>query len=116
MKSKNKKTESRERRHARIRAKIKGTATCPRLVLFKSNTRIIAQIIDDVKGMTIAAISDTEVKGKTKTERAEKAGSALAQKAIEKKITRVVFDRGGFLYTGRVKIFADAARKGGLIF
>ncbi|MEK7065911.1 MAG: 50S ribosomal protein L18 [Patescibacteria group bacterium] len=116
MKTKNKKTELRERRHARIRAKIKGTAARPRLALFKSNTRIIAQIIDDVKGVTITAISDNEVKGKTKTERAEKAGSALADKAGKKKITRVVFDRGGFLYAGRVKAFADAARKGGLEF
>ncbi len=116
MKSKNKKTTLRIRRHARIRARIKGTATRPRLALFKSNTRLIVQLIDDVKGVTIAAVSDNDVKAKTKTERAEKAGMTLAEKAVQKKIKHVVFDRGGFLYTGRVKAFADGARKGGLIF
>jgi len=116
MKTKNKKTESRDRRHARIRAKIFGTTERPRLVVFKSNTRMIAQIIDDQKGSTLAATSDGEVKGKTKTERAEKSGLLIAEKAAKKKIKHVVFDRGGFLYTGRMKAFADAARKGGLIF
>ncbi|MEK7134319.1 MAG: 50S ribosomal protein L18 [Patescibacteria group bacterium] len=116
MSKKNKKTKLRERRHARIRAKIKGTASRPRLALFKSNTRIIAQLIDDVRGVTIAAVSDGDVKGKTKTECAQKAGIALAEAAAKKGVTKVVFDRGGFLYTGRVKAFADGARRGGLEF
>lgn len=116
MKTRNKKTESRERRHARIRAKVFGTAACPRLSVFKSNTRIVAQIIDDTRGATIVSVSDADTKGKTKTERAEKAGALLAEGAVKKGVEKVVFDRGGFLYAGRVKAFADAARKGGLQF
>ena len=116
MKIKNRKTQSRQRRHARIRARVTGTPARPRIALFKSNTRILAQLIDDVNGMTIIGISDSEAKGKTKTERAHKAGELLAEAAKQKGITSAVFDRGGFMYTGRVRAFADGARKGGLIF
>lgn len=116
MKTKNKKTESRERRHARIRAKVAGTSLCPRISIFKSNKRIIAQLIDDTKGVTIVAVSDLDANGKTKTERAEKAGEMFAKTAKEKGVTKAVFDRGGFLYTGRVRAFADGARKGGIHF
>lgn len=113
---KNIKSKLKDRRHARIRARISGTGECPRLAVFKSNTRIIAQIIDDVKGVTLAAASDSEAKAKTKTERAQKAGQGIAEVAVKKGITKVVFDRGGFMYTGRIKAFADGARKGGLEF
>jgi len=116
MKTNGNKTESRARRQGRIRAKISGTTERPRLSVFKSNTRIVAQIIDDSKGVTVASISDTTVKGKTKTERAHAAGMEIAKLAVAKKVSKVVFDRGGFMYTGRVKAFADGAREGGLSF
>lgn len=106
----------RERRHRRVRAKVIGTASRPRLSIFKSNTRIVAQLIDDAKGMTLASVSSAEEKGKTPRERAEVAAATLAKRAGEKKIKAVVFDRGGFLYAGTIKAFADAARKAGLEF
>ncbi len=109
------KTLKRERRHKRIRARVSGTAEKPRLSVFKSNKAIIAQLIDDEKGATIAAMSSNDVKGK-KTEQAQKVGAELAKKAKEAGITKVVFDRGGFIYTGRVKALAEAAREGGLQF
>lgn len=110
------KTEQRTRRHRRIRAKVSGTAERPRLALFKSNSFIYAQIIDDTKGITLAAASDMGLKGKTKTERAKLAGEALAKVAKGKGLGAVVFDRGGFIYTGRVRAFAEGAREGGLTF
>ncbi len=110
------KTQKRERRHIRVRAKVQGTAERPRLSIYKSNTRVIAQIIDDERGVTIAAVSSSEEKGKTPRERAEKAAVTLAKKATEKKVTKVIFDRGGFQYLGTLKAFADAARGAGLIF
>ena len=132
---KNKKIEKRERRHKRIRAKVKGTNTCPRLAVFKSNRYLYGQLIDDNNGVTLAAVSDVVAskkksasasdkqdlsvgaKGKeTKTLRAHTLGKRLALSAMKKKITSVVFDRGGFIYTGRIKAFADGAREGGLIF
>ena len=106
----------RQRRHARVRAKVVGTAARPRLSIFKSNTRIVAQIIDDAKGATLASVSSASEKGKTPRERAEAAARTLAKRAGEKKIKAVVFDRGGFLYAGTIKAFADAARKAGLEF
>lgn len=112
----NTKTEKRIRRHKKIRAKVGGTSLRPRLAIFKSNTRIYAQIIDDVSGKTIVSVSDNTAKGKTKTERARSSGFLLAKNAVEKKIEKVVFDRGGFIYTGRVKAFAEGARDGGLKF
>lgn len=110
------KTQRRDRRHVRVRAKVAGTAERPRLSVYKSNTRVIAQIIDDERGVTIAAVSSSEEKGKTPRERAEMAAATLAKKAAEKKVTKVVFDRGGFQYLGTLKAFADAARAAGLIF
>lgn len=110
------KIEQRARRHNRIRAKVKGTAARPRLAVFKSLSYMYAQLIDDTKGVTLASASDMGLKGKTKTERARLAGTELAKSAKEKKITDVVFDRGGFIYTGRVRAFAEGAREGGLSF
>lgn len=116
MKRGNSRSERRERRHRRVRAKVIGTAARPRLSIYKSNTRIIAQIIDDEAGRTIVAASSSLEKGKTPLERAEAAAQALAAKALEKKVKAVVFDRGGFQYVGTIKAFADAARAGGLEF
>ncbi|MFZ2831719.1 MAG: 50S ribosomal protein L18 [Minisyncoccia bacterium] len=110
------KSEQRVRRHNRIRAKVSGTAERPRLAIFKSNSYIYAQIIDDTKSVTLAAVSDMGLKGKTKTERAKEAGAVLAKSAKAKGLAAVVFDRGGFIYTGRVRAFADGAREGGLTF
>ena len=99
-----------------MRAKVIGSESRPRLSVFKSNTRIVAQIIDDAKGLTLAAVSSKDEKGKTPRERAEMAAATLAKKAGEKGVKAVVFDRGGFRYVGTVKAFADAARAGGLEF
>ncbi len=106
---------SRDRRRKRIRAKVVGTAERPRLSVYKSNAYMYAQIIDDSKGVTIASASSMNVKG-NKTEASAKVGTELAKLAIAKGVTKVVFDRGGFIYTGRVRALADAAREGGLVF
>lgn len=111
-----KKITSRLQRHKKIRARVFGTKEIPRLSLYKSNKRIYAQVIDDENGTTIVSILTDPKKGKTITEKAKIAGEEIAKKAIEKKIKKVVFDRGGFLYTGKVKAFADGAREGGLKF
>ena len=110
------KHERRERRHRRVRAKVFGVAARPRLSVHKSNTRLFAQLIDDERGVTIVAVSSASEKGKTPRERAEAAATTLAKKAAEKKVTAVVFDRGGFHYVGTIKAFADAARAAGLRF
>ncbi len=107
---------ARQIRHKRVRAKVTGTETRPRLAIFRSNTRVTAQIIDDSKGITIASVSSAQEKGKTPRERAEQAAASLAKKAAEKGVKAVVFDRGGFQYIGTVKAFADAARAAGLEF
>ncbi|MEK7538603.1 MAG: 50S ribosomal protein L18 [Patescibacteria group bacterium] len=107
---------NRVRRHRRIRAKVKGDATRPRLAIFKSNRYIYAQIIDDVKRVTLASVSDMGTKGKTKTESAALSGVALAKAALAKGVTKVSFDRGGFVYTGRIRAFAESARAEGLTF
>ena len=104
------------RRHKKIRAKVFGTAEKPRLSVFKSNKYIYGQLIDDSQGVTLASLSSMKVKGKTFTERCIETGKELAKKAIGLKIEKVVFDRGGFKYVGRVKAFADGARAGGLKF
>jgi large subunit ribosomal protein L18 len=96
-----------ERRHKRIRAKISGTAEKPRLSVFKSNRYIYAQLIDDEKGATLAATSGTD---------GTKVGTDLAKKALAANISKVVFDRGGYLYAGKIKAIADGARAGGLQF
>lgn len=107
----------RERRAKRIRSTISGTAARPRFAVFRSNRFVSAQLIDDVKGVTLAQATDRKagVKG-SKIERATSVGKAIAKAAGDKGITEVVFDRGGFLYTGRVKALADGAREGGLKF
>ncbi len=104
-------------RHNRVRAKISGTNERPRLSVFKSNTTIYAQVIDDMTGNTLAASSSKEIKkDKTPTEQAQFVGEDIAKKAQEKGIKSVVFDRGGYIYGGRVKVLADAARTAGLEF
>jgi large subunit ribosomal protein L18 len=110
------KKQKRIMRHKKIRAKVTGTASMPRLSVFRSNKYIYAQIIDDSKGVTLAVVSDKSVKGKSKTEKAKEVGAALAKVISKKNINKVVFDRGGFIYTGRIKALAEAAREGGLKF
>ena len=114
------KTARRQNIRFGIRKKINGTAAKPRLSVFRSNTEIYAQLIDDVNGQTLAASSSKEKsivaqKG-TKAEKSKLVGSAIAAKATELGLTEVVFDRGGYLYHGRVKAVADGAREGGLKF
>lgn len=104
------------RRRARIRAKVSGTGAMPRLAVFRSNRFLYGQLVDDTKGVTLASASDMKSKEKSKTLRAREAGVALAKAALAKKISKVVFDRGGFVYTGRVRAFAEGAREGGLVF
>jgi large subunit ribosomal protein L18 len=110
------KTQKRNRRHARIRAKVQGTAETPRLSVYKSNKFIYAQLINDDKGETLAATSTQKAAGKGVLEKAKAAGMEIAKMALAKKIEKVVFDRGGFIYTGRIKAVADGAREGGLKF
>lgn len=108
---------ARARRHRRVRGKISGTAECPRLDVFRSSKHIYAQIIDDVTGTTLVAAStmDKGFDGQGgNAEAANKVGKAIAEKALAKGIKQVVFDRGGYVYHGRVKALADGAREGGL--
>jgi large subunit ribosomal protein L18 len=109
--------QARERRHRRVRKRIFGTAERPRLVVFRSNRGIEAQLVDDVEGKTLAAASWLSLrksfKGK-KTEQAAEVGKLLAENARKAEIEEAVFDRGGYLYHGRVKALADGAREGGL--
>ena len=104
------------RRHARVRAKISGTSERPRLSIFKSHKYLYAQIIDDTNGNTLVAFTSKEVKGKTPSDRAKEVGLGLAKKAVAAKITKIVFDRGGYLYAGKIKLVAEGAREGGLQF
>lgn len=110
----------RKKRHARVRTKISGTAARPRLNVFRSNKHMYAQLIDDVNGVTIASAStmdkDFGSEAKSNAEAAAKVGEMIAKKAADKNITSVVFDRGGYLFHGRVKALADAARENGLEF
>ena len=102
---------------AAIRTKVSGTAERPRLTVFRSNSQIYAQVIDDVKGVTLASASSLGIKDKmTKTEKAAQVGKAIAENAIKAGVTEVVFDRNGYLYHGRVQQLADAAREAGLKF
>jgi len=113
---------ARKRRHARVRAKVAGTASGPRLCVFRSLNHIYAQVIDDDKGHTLVAAStlDQEIKpgvnGKAKSAKAALVGTLVAKRALEKGIKQVVFDRGGYKYHGRVKALAEAAREAGLKF
>ena len=108
----------RKKRHARVRNKVSGTAECPRLNVFRSNTQIFAQIIDDVKVVTLASSSSVELKIKNggNVEGAKLVGKDIDEKAKKLKIKNVVFDRGGYLYHGRVQALAEAARENGLEF
>ncbi|MCL1944251.1 MAG: 50S ribosomal protein L18 [Firmicutes bacterium] len=113
------KNKSRDKRRARVRGRVNGTPLAPRLSVYRSSQHIYAQIIDDIAGVTLVS-SSTIAKGikleGNKTQEADIVGQDLAKKAIAKGITKVVFDRGGYLYHGRIKSLADGARKGGLIF
>lgn len=106
-----KKQEKRYRRHKKVRARVLGTAKVPRLCVFKSNQYIYVQLVDDDKSKTIVS-----VKGKLSVKEAKKTGELIAKKALEKKIGKAVFDRGGYKYHGRVKAVAEGAREGGLRF
>ena len=110
--------DERLRRHLRVRTKISGTPEGPRLNVFRSNSHIHAQIIDDVNGTTLVAASSVEMKLENggNVEAAKTVGAEVAKRALEKNITNVVFDRGGYVYTGRVKALAEAAREAGLKF
>jgi large subunit ribosomal protein L18 len=104
------------RRKARIRAKIFGSTERPRLAVFKSHKYLYAQIIDDTKGHTLVSADSRQAKGQKPVDRAKEVGTSIAKKALAAKISKVVFDRGGYLYTGKIKVVADAAREGGLKF
>lgn len=112
----------RKKRQLRVRSKISGTSTCPRLNIYRSTVHIYAQLIDDVNGNTLASASSLEkelqelLAGKTKVEQARIVGEQLGKKALKAKINKVVFDRAGYLYTGRVKAIAEGARSAGLEF
>jgi len=103
-------------RQQKIRSRISGTTSRPRLSIYRSNVNIYAQLIDDVSGKTLCAASDIKVKDGTKLQRAQKVGEEIAKKAKELKIDTIVFDRWGFAYHGRVKALADGARSAGLQF
>ena len=114
------KNSVRQKRHARVRAKLSGTEARPRLNVYRSNKHIYAQLIDDVNGVTLASAStldkDLTVEGTSNSEAAKKVGELIAKRAVEKGYKSVVFDRGGYLYHGRVKALAEAARENGLEF
>lgn len=103
-------------KHKKIRKNITGTAVRPRLSVFRSSQHIYAQIIDDMQGKTLAAVSDLKYENGTKLEKAMVAGEDIAKKALKKNLKQVVFDRGGYRYHGRVAALATGARKGGLVF
>ena len=119
MVSKTNSNKARIKRHTRVRAKVSGTAACPRLNVFRSNKNITAQLIDDVNGVTLAAAASNEkdfgISGGN-CEGARKVGQLIAERAAKQGITEVVFDRGGYIYHGRVKELAEGAREGGLKF
>lgn len=108
--------QQRYRRHLRVRKKVTGTAERPRLVIFRSLKHISAQLVDDVARKTIATVTSTDMTGGKKTEKSTEVGKRIAAKAKDAGITRVVFDRAGYKYHGRVKAVADGAREGGLEF
>ncbi len=114
--SKTSKDQTRQKVHSRIRKTLLGTPERPRLNVYRSLNHIYAQVIDDAKGVTLASMDSRKVKGKTPVERAAEVGAEIAKKAKAAKIAKVVFDRNGYLYAGKIKVVADAARKGGLEF
>ena len=109
----------RNRRHIRVRRKISGTADCPRLCVYRSNKNLFVQVIDDVAGVTLCQASTLDKEVKTKhanKEAAKEVGTLIAKRAMEKNIKAVVYDRGGFIYAGKIKALAEAAREAGLEF
>ena len=112
------KNKVRKKRHARVRVKVQGPTEVPRLNVYRSNTNIYAQIIDDTKGVTLAQASSLKLENvsKSSVEAAKEVGKLIAEVAKTKGIEKVVFDRGGYLYHGRVKALAEAARENGLVF
>jgi len=116
--SKPDKNKTRKKRHMRVRNKLSGTEKRPRLNVFRSNSNIYAQVIDDIKGVTLASAStlDKEISDGTKTQKASAVGKLVAERSLAKGIKTVVFDRGGYLYHGRVQALAQAARENGLEF
>lgn len=114
------KNSTRKKRHARVRSKLSGTATRPRLNVFRSNQHIYAQLIDDINSVTLVSASSLDkelaLENGGNVDAAQKVGEVVAKRAVEKGIKSVVFDRGGYLYHGRVKALADAAREAGLEF
>ncbi|MCX6721914.1 MAG: 50S ribosomal protein L18 [Candidatus Staskawiczbacteria bacterium] len=113
------KTEKRIRRHKKIRMNMHGTKDRPRLFVFRSNQHIYAQLVDDDKAKILMSASDKEIKakkGEKKSEVSKQVGKLIAKKAVEAKIGKVIFDRGGTIYHGRIKALADGAREGGLVF
>ena len=108
--------KARAKRHKRVRAKISGTAQCPRLCVFRSTNNIYAQLIDDVAGVTLAQANSLKMENGGNKEAAKAVGKLIAERAKEKNIVDVVFDRGGNIYHGRVKELAEGAREGGLNF
>jgi len=112
------KQQLRLRRHRRVRAKVRGTGECPRLAVFRSNRGVMAQLIDDERGHTLAAVNWTEsdLRGLASMEQARRAGAAIAERGKAAGIERCVFDRGGYRYHGRVKALAEGAREAGLEF
>ncbi len=116
MKTTLEKTQKRNRRHARIRARVTGTATRPRLAVFRSNHALYAQLIDDERAVTLAAADSRVTSGATLRDRAVALGVVIGTKAKEHGITTVVFDRGGFQYQGVIAAFAESARAAGLLF
>lgn len=111
-----KKTQERNRRHARIRAKVSGTAEKPRLAVFRSNKYLYAQLINDEAGTTLASVDTRKLKGDSTSAKATEAGKTIAEAAKKLQIETVVFDRGGFKYQGGIAALADGARAGGLTF
>ncbi|MDP4161690.1 MAG: 50S ribosomal protein L18 [Bacillota bacterium] len=114
------KNATRKKRHARVRAKLSGTSARPRLNVFRSNQHIYAQLIDDMNGVTLASASTQDkeltLESSKNLEAAQKVGELIAKRAVEKGVSSIVFDRGGYLYHGRIKALADAARANGLQF
>ncbi|MBL7053923.1 50S ribosomal protein L18 [Patescibacteria group bacterium] len=110
------KQDKRKARHNKIRAKINGTSKCPRLFVFRSNKYIYAQVIDDNKAHIILSANSQKINNKTKTQAASEVGKLVGQGLIGKEIKKIVFDRGGYKYHGRVKALAEAVRKQGIIF
>lgn len=108
--------QKRKKRHNRVRAKVAGTVERPRLSVFKSNKDVYAQIIDDSKGVTLVSSNSLKIEGKAMLEKSKIVGVEIAKLALTKNISKVVFDRSGYLYTGLIKTLADSAREGGLEF